>query len=57
MFVDGLHVKKLGSSGRDGAGVYALTMAASASLPVPPASPERSGTLPRSDIAESDALL
>ena len=57
MSVDGLQVKKLGSSGRYGAGVYSLTMAASASLPVPPASPERSGTLPRSDIAESNAVL
>ena len=34
MSVDGLQVKTLGSSGGDGAGVYALTMAASASLPV-----------------------
>ena len=34
MSVDGLQVKKLGSSGRDGAGVHAPTLAASASLPV-----------------------
>ena len=34
MSVDGLQVKKLGSSGRDGAGVYAVTMATSGCIPV-----------------------
>ena len=66
MSVDGLQVKKLGSSGRDGAGRLCSDHGGVCKSPSsrgphqtfrPPASLERSGTLPRSDTAKSGALL